>query len=54
MCQERGLQFLPHECAPWDAPDELPDDFRDSGPWASSLPMAVRLRRKLIAEIEGR
>jgi hypothetical protein len=53
LCEERGLRFMPHECPPWNAPDELPEDYRDGTGWAASLPQAVRLRRRLIAEIEG-
>jgi hypothetical protein len=30
LCEERGLSFMPHECAPWDAPDQLPADYRAS------------------------
>jgi hypothetical protein len=59
LCKARGLQFHPHETTPWQAPDELPagyDDDADS--WhkrfRDDLPQAVKLRRRLIAELEGR
>jgi hypothetical protein len=44
---------MPHECPPWWAPDELPDDYQDGTGWGRSLPQAVRLRRRLLAEIDG-
>jgi hypothetical protein len=55
LCKAKGLRFHPHETMPWNAPDELPDDYNVNGAgWYNSLPQAVKLRRKLIAELEGR
>jgi hypothetical protein len=51
LCEARELAFMPHETTPWNAPDELPDDWDLAGD--KSLPKAVKLRRKLIAELEG-
>jgi hypothetical protein len=54
LCEEGGLHFKPHETPPWWAPDELPDDYAPDGTGGNdSLPQAVKLRRKLIAEIEA-
>jgi hypothetical protein len=53
LCEERGLAFAPYECPPWRAPDELPADYDNGTGWAESLPQAVKLRRRLIAELEG-
>jgi hypothetical protein len=55
LCEAKGLKFLPHETPPWWAPDELPEGWRGNGTAGdASLPQAVKLRRRLIAEIEGR
>jgi hypothetical protein len=55
LCEAKGLKFLPHETPPWQAPDELPEDYRrDRTGWGDGLPQAVKLRRRLIAEIVGR
>jgi hypothetical protein len=54
LCEERGLEFMPWECEPWNAPDSVPDGFHpQDSVWARSLPQAVRLRRRLIAELEA-
>jgi hypothetical protein len=54
LCVSKGLTFMPHECPPWDAPDSLPEGWRSNGTAGdASLPHAVKLRRRLVAEIEG-
>jgi hypothetical protein len=54
LCEAKGLTFMPNECPPWQAPDELPADYNNGTGWAASMPLAVKLRRKLIAELEGK
>jgi hypothetical protein len=56
LCAAKDLQFRPWECAPWNAPDELPE--RDGqNDWihiyGGTVPQAVQLRRRLIAELEA-
>jgi hypothetical protein len=54
LCKQKGLQFYPHETPPWWAPDELPDGWRSNGTAGDeSLPQAVKLRRRLIRELEA-
>jgi hypothetical protein len=54
LCEAKGLYFAPYECEPWNAPDELPEGWRGNGTAGdASLPQAVKLRRRLIAEIEA-
>jgi hypothetical protein len=57
LCRAKGLRFAPWECPPW-WPDV--DLYEDPAPgsdlfygWAQSVPLAKKLRRKLIAEIEA-
>jgi hypothetical protein len=56
LCEAKGLTFMPHETPPWWAPDELPDDWESNHHTAGdkSLPQAVKLRKRLVAEIEGK
>jgi hypothetical protein len=51
LCRERGFTFMSWETAPWDAPDKLPADYNVLN---DTLPAAVRLRRRLVAEIESK
>jgi hypothetical protein len=52
LCEARGLRLAPGECPPWAAPNELPEDFSPSSRiWDRSIPQAVKLRRRLIAEL---
>jgi hypothetical protein len=54
LCERKGLRFMPWECHPANASDELPE--RDLGlmhMYANSLPEAVKLRRRLISELEA-
>ena len=47
LCEQKGLNFgldLP----PWDAPDAVPDGNTDP-----DLPLAVKMRKRLIAELEA-
>jgi hypothetical protein len=54
LCEARGYNFMPHECHPADAPDELPEGWRSNGTAGDdSLPQAVKLRRRLITELEA-
>jgi hypothetical protein len=54
LCEERGFYFAPHECPPWWAPDELPEGWRSNGTAGDDrLPQAVRLRRRLVRELEA-
>jgi len=54
LCEARGLRFSPAEIPPWLAPDELPEDFAPgTRVWDRSLPQAVRLRRRLVAELRA-
>jgi hypothetical protein len=55
LCEAKGLYFAPHETPPWWAPDELPDDYRSDSRdgLGDDLPQAVKLRRRLIAELEA-
>jgi hypothetical protein len=53
LCRRKGLEFKPWECPPWRAPDEVPEIA--PGGWhmyGDSMAPAVRLRRRLIAELE--
>jgi hypothetical protein len=56
LCEEKDLQFRPWECAPWNAPDELPEPD-DQNEWfhlySGTVRQAVRLRRQLIRELEA-
>jgi hypothetical protein len=54
LCKERGLYFKPWETPPWAAPDELPEDYRPEPNSFEVLRPAVKLRKRLIAELEGR
>ena len=57
LCKSKGLNVYPWEIPPWKAPDELPADYVQGNEFISSaltsLPSAVKLRRQLIAELEG-
>jgi hypothetical protein len=54
ICEQRGMKFAPWEIHPADAddgPNPWGDDATNEG--GLSWPAAQRLRRKLIAEING-
>jgi hypothetical protein len=55
LCEAQGLTFAPWEMPPWSAPDEVPErrDTEFSDIYRASLPQAVKLRRRLIAELEA-
>jgi hypothetical protein len=56
LCARKGFTFQPWKCPPDQSPDELPADYvhnEAAAGWYASLPQAVRLRRRLIAEIEA-
>ena len=53
LCQEKGWRFRPREVHPADA-DEGPPPWPPGSAGGISWPKARSLRRKLIAEIEGR
>ena len=53
LCEERGWRFKPWEIHPADA-GESPSPWPAGTAGSKSWPKAVAMRRKLIAEIEGR
>jgi hypothetical protein len=53
LCDQRGLKFKPWESTPWDV-REGPYIGSPGDVAAESWPQAQALRRKLIAEIEGK
>jgi hypothetical protein len=52
LCEQRGMQFAPHACPPWEA-DDGPSPWPAHTAGAESWPKAQALRRKLVAEIEA-
>lgn len=54
LCRRKGLEFRPWEMPPWRAPDELPEPSADRmHAYGGTIQAAVRLRRRLIAELEA-
>jgi hypothetical protein len=53
LCAQRGWKFKPWEVHPADA-DDGPSPWSGNSAGAVSWPKAVKLRRRLIAELEGR
>jgi hypothetical protein len=55
LCEAKGFRFWPWEMAPWRAPNEVPEPESDlTYSYAQSIPAAVRLRKRLIAELEAK
>jgi hypothetical protein len=52
LCERKGLHFQPHEIPPWDA-DEGPSPHPPASAGSLTWPMAQKLRRELIAELEA-
>lgn len=51
LCEQRGWRFRPWEAPPW----WVDDDTAPAGgtAWEQSVPKAQKLRKRLIAEMEG-
>jgi hypothetical protein len=56
LCAQKGLTFGPWECPPWwvQADDEIPEPRGEFDCWEATVPLAIRLRRQLEAEIRAR
>jgi hypothetical protein len=55
LCAAKRYQFMPWEMTPWQVHEDTPPpDGGWAGPaWQESYPKAQRLRRQLLAELEG-
>jgi hypothetical protein len=52
LCERKELHFGPHEIPPWEA-DDGPSPYPPMSAGSTTWPLAQRLRRELIAELEA-